>query len=112
MELWQPRAAAALHGIGTDSGKAQDAASVSGQTAGPQDGIYLTMLGSTAARALRYDQPPPCEPRLRESFRISMSDFVQASRDAARHDLSGAMTKLRAGAAAERRVIAAVVPGS
>jgi hypothetical protein len=112
MAFWQPRAAAALRGIGTDSGKAQDAASVSGPTAAPQNGIYMTMLGSIATQALRYDLPPPCAPQLRASFRTSMSDFVQASRDASRHDLRAAMTKLSAGSAAERQVTAALTPGS
>jgi hypothetical protein len=110
MAFWQPRAAAALRGISTDAGRAQDAASVSGPTGAPQDGIFLTMLGSIAAQALRYDLPPPCAPQLRASFRVSMSDFVQASRDASRHDPRGAMTKLSAGTKAERPVIAALSP--
>jgi hypothetical protein len=112
MAFWQPRAAAALRGIGADAGKAQDAASVSGPAAAPQDGIYLTMLGSIATQALRYDLPPPCAPQLRASFRVSMSDFVQASRDASRHDQRGARAKLSAGTEAERPVVAALTPAS
>ena len=112
MAFWQARAAGAVRGIGTDSVQAQDADVSSGPTAAPQDGIYLTMLGSIAAQALRYDLPPACEPRLRASFRMSMSDFVQASRDAARHDMGGAMTKLDAAAGAERQVTAALGPRS
>jgi hypothetical protein len=112
MAFWQPRAAAALRGTGTgtDAGSAQDAASASGPAAAPQDGIFLTMLGSIALQALRYDLPPPCAPLLHASFRVSMSDFVQASADASRHDPRGAMTKLSAGPGAQRPVIAALTP--
>jgi hypothetical protein len=112
MAFWQARATAAVHGIGTDSARAQGTDDSSNPTAGPQDGIYLTLLGSVAAQALRYDLPPPCEPRLRASFRTSMTDYVQASRDGARHDMHGAMTKLGAAAGPERQVTAALKPGS
>jgi hypothetical protein len=111
MAFWRARATAALRGIGTDSAQAQDADVSSNPTAGAH-GMYLTLLGPVATQALRYDLPPPCKPELRASFRISMSDYVQASRDAARHDMRGATTKLDAAAGPERQVTAALGPAS
>jgi hypothetical protein len=107
--FWQARATEAVRGVGTDSVRAKSAGNSSNPTAG-KDGMYLTLLGSVAAQALRYDLPPPCKPDLRASFRTSMTDYVQASRDGARHDMTGAMTKLAAAAGPESQVTAALGP--
>jgi hypothetical protein len=110
MAFWQARASGAVRGAGTDSARAQDVTDSSNPTAGAQDGMYLTLLGSVATQALRYDLPPPCKPELRASFRTSMTDYVQATRDGARHDMNGAMTKLEAAAGPQRQVMAALGP--
>jgi hypothetical protein len=111
MAFWQARATGAVRGVGTDSARVQDATDSSNPTAGPQDGMYLTLLGSVATQALRYDLPPPCKPELRASFRTSMTDYVQASRDGARHNMRAARTQLAAAAGPERQVTAALGPG-